>query len=317
MVNAGEKAAFTNNEGKFTLSHIPVGVKYELVTTLQGYEATETTTFTIPATGTLTLELENPIVIKPIQSELYSVKASVTGIENVDLPIYVIAQHSSIKDKIYFNTIKENPDKKTTLECSVNIVDAGDYNIFALSADRKETKAISFSTSASDKSVTLDFESETANDKNVNIRKVLPDHDCSPETLNYYDNYVSGIGTEGDGEGELCYINVDDETDKGMYSIESNAVICGKYSVFHSDSSESFNFCYADDRASEETIERFTIFDSPTDSNPTYVAFVPDKYVVVNLYSNRMRLWLICRRPHNFAINVGAGTYKVQCCVVR
>ncbi len=198
MVNAGEKAAFTNNEGKFTLSHIPVGVKYELVTTLQGYGATETTTFTIPATGTLTLELENPIEIKPIQSENYSVKASVTGIGNVELPIYVIAQHSSIKDKIYFNTIKENPDKKTTLECSVNIVDAGDYNIFALSADRKETKAISFSTSASDKSVTLDFESETDNEIKVNIVNVRIDDEIGQATIDtnptydsYFDGYIS------------------------------------------------------------------------------------------------------------------------------
>ena len=292
MVNAGEHCAFTNNTGDFTLSHIPVGVNYELVTTLQGYEPTGTTEFTIPSDGDLTLTLSSPIVLKPDQTDSYNVPATVTAtITSFQFPVFIIAEDPNSNDNLFFGILEEG-----AASCTLKITKAGSYKVFAISSDPEAvesqkvdltvTKA-NISGNATNELVSIPFDDSSSTDgKAVIVKKVLPVDQYVTGTLNYYEGYVSCIGAEGTDEAdELCYLNVDDESDNGMYSIESNAVYYGKYSVFYSNSgSSNVQFYYL--VAEGEQPKTFTISSPYNDSSDSigdiHVAFVPGKYVVAN-----------------------------------
>ena len=289
MVNAGEYCAFTNNTGDFTLTHIPVGVKYELVTTLPGYEATETTTFTIPSDGDLKSTLSKPIVLKPDQTDSYNVPATVTAtITSFQFPVFVIAEDPYSNDNIFFGVLEEG-----AASCTLRITKDGSYNLFAISSDGVESQKVdltvtkeNISSNATANLVEIPFDESSSTDgKAVIVRKVLPVDQYVTGTLNYYEGYVSCIGAQGDAQGELCYLNVDDESDKGMYSIESNAVYYGKYSVSYSNSDSSNVLFYYLVAAGEQPqrIEISSPYNDSSDSiSDIHMAFVPGKYVVAN-----------------------------------
>ena len=204
MVNAGEHCAFTNNTGDFTLSHIPVGVNYELVTTLQGYEPTGTTEFTIPSDGDLTLTLSSPIVLKPDQTDSYNVPATVTAtITSFQFPVFIIAEDPNSNDNLFFGILEEG-----AASCTLKITKAGSYKVFAISSDPEAvesqkvdltvTKA-NISGNATNELVSIPFDESGSEERKVNIVKVT-----TPEEMNeqytivgdsfensYYDGYVS------------------------------------------------------------------------------------------------------------------------------
>ncbi len=303
MVNVKDSTlrSFTNNEGIFTLKYIPIDTPYQLVTTLQGYEA-PTTSFTISASDLEYTENNNPtysmvnspikLKFKETKSYKVPVKIKANGI-TIKYPVTIVALDSK-QENYAVGVLSSSNDAS----CTLKITKAGTYTLRAITDDKvisaeKELDTITDTNITSDGTldpvVEIPFGSSTSESKTVVLRKVLPVEQYVSGTLNYYEGYVSCIGSGGQAEGELCYINVDDETDQGMYSIDdSNVVICGKYSVFYSVNSDSSNvhIYYADDRFGKDNVfaGEFDIAEVDTQQQ-TYPSFIPEEYIVMNYYN--------------------------------
>lgn len=301
--------SFTNNDGTFTLKYVPVGTEYQLTASLNGYEQITSEDgsaikFTIPATAeNLTFALTSELKLKASQSGSNPVIATATvhisGInEKVEQPIYVIAQNNSNKEKVYYNTnLSENVENKT-FDCEVSIRETGTYNIFAISSDGKETDTKTFDTSNSDnKGVDLTFDSNTPSvDVKVNIVKITLPDGYDPSSLNYYDGYVSFKGSDN----TMLYNSIADILEGNNWKTNSfrsgDYYILGKYAVYGSLNTDdnSLNILYYNDSTQGQPIpSSLPTINFGESSYIQRMAFIPDKYVVVDYSDNASKRYYI------------------------
>ena len=208
MVTAIERSAFTNENGQFTLTHIPLGAQnIELVTELQGYEATETTTFTIPVSNdNLTLTLDKPIILQPSVVNSYNVPVIVTAGtstgttgSSISYPVLIIAEDATDEKNFFFNVLKEGD-----ASCTLRITKTGTYALTAIAYNRDEAKASNSLTvtkaliegNVTSEDFTISFATSSSDDGiKVNIVKVGIDEeigDATIDTVHSYDTYFDG-----------------------------------------------------------------------------------------------------------------------------
>ena len=311
MVNVKDSTlrSFTNNEGIFTLKYIPIDTSYQLVTTLQGYEA-PTTSFTISASDLEYPEANNPtysmvnspIKVKASVVNTYTIPVKIETASGVTVtpPVFVVARDRNDRNNIFFSLVENN-------SCNLKITAPGSYNIFAIDSNETRTDSIGPVTvpdpvtdfETSEMTLTFKSSSSETEGKTVVVQKIaLPTDSFDDNTLNYYDGYVSCTGEPG----KIYYKALDSSAwstftyDSSLYYLPSN--VCGKYTVYYQtmkDSStgdtEAFDFSYLD-FTSSEPVGTFEISSDSTGynmgNNSTIYsgAFIPDNGFLVDYQDN-------------------------------
>ena len=242
----------------------------------------------------------------------FSVKATLTGIDKVAKPIYVIAQNISNPNILCYGKFETDDSSINTINLGLIIAVAGEYNVFAVSSDSKKSTIVKYNTSSSDNTVELEFadsssESEPES-KTVVIKKIDMDNIyyeskkveyTIDNTLNYHDDYVSFMG-----DGGCMFFN----SIKGIasgdewleHSLYNNYDMCGQYAIFgdinNSNSEEVLNIGYygsSQDSPSWSTISTEGFGSFGESSSIQRIAFTPEKYVVVDYMDNTSKRFFI------------------------
>ena len=270
--------SFTNSDGSFTLSYIPIETPSSFTASLEGYEPV-TASFTISATDTDLKHSCGSIELKAATTQVssYTIPVSVgadSGVE-INKPVYVIAQNSY--NHVFFNVIEGEK-----VACYLKIPESGDYKLFAidsngLRADYPETIDVAstqISENLTSDPITLQFAGSSSEDegKTVVVQKIaLPTDSINENTLNYYNGFVSCTAGY---QNKFSFRSVDGSTWTENYSIKNSdgnemtdaiiCSICGNYAVYYTEiknTSEKMIGCsfHSVDATSNEDLELFDV----------------------------------------------------------
>ncbi len=308
MVTLGDNCCFTDKNGAFTLTHIPVDEPYSLTVAFQGYELTDSdTSFTIPASGELKECLSNPIKLKFKETKSYKVpvKIKANG-TTIKYPVTIVALDS--KQKNYAVGVLSSSNDAS---CTLKITKAGTYTLRAITDDKvisaeKELDTITDANISSnttlESAVEIPFgssSSETGEIK-VNIVKItnipqeINESSVTYEKIDssYYDGYVSDYapGNETANIGGWTYSKITNYPNHSWIDKENGELRYDKvylygnsiaYFIFNQGEDSSIIWETGDEDNSIALPHRKNDEAYSLSGNSTHFAFIPDEFITV------------------------------------